>query len=178
MKLFPLHLALFAFAVGVFAQCAPVEADAWTPDEVGAARHCISEASGAMTNDCRVIVWIDQQNAARRGVSVAEFIATQHHRHTRSASRPWLAGLDASMSEPEGWPVSVSWAGRGRPAWEAALLVARGVLRGDEGHGCDANPLVWGGPGPDRERLDRMLSNGWVRVDCGETRNWFLRRVR
>jgi hypothetical protein len=177
MRLHPLHLAILTFAFGVACDC-QADADTWTDDEVAVARHCISEASGAMTPDCRVIAWIDQQNASRRDVSVAQFISTQHTRHTRSASRPWIAGLDASMAEPPGWPVSVSWVSRGRPGWEAALLVARGVLSGEDGHGCTSNPLIWGGPGPDRERIDRLLANGWERVDCGATRNLFLRRAR
>lgn len=160
-------------------ECTPAEAQQpWTAAEVIVARHCISEASGAQTDDCRAIAWIDMTNASRRGMTIEAWMSRAHSRHLRSRTRPWLADLSADMHEPAGWPQSVSWERRGRPAWEATLGVVRSVLDGDGDHGCSAAPSVWGGPGPDRERLARMLANGWERVDCGNTRNWFIRRVR
>lgn len=181
MNVHPLTLAILTFVFGVVVdQCSPNPAlgQGYTVDEVAAARHCISEASGAQSNDCQVITSINMRNAARRGLTVAEWIAVQHWRHMVNAQRPWIAGLDASMQEPAGWPASVSWDDRGRPAWEATLRVVRRVLNGEIGHGCEATPVVWGGPTPDRARLERMLANGWERVACGVTRNWFLRRSR
>lgn len=183
MRLHPLHLALATFAFGVLVdQCpprSPAFADAWSIDEVKVSRHCISEASGAQTNDCRAIAWIDKRNAERHSMTISAWMDHAHSRHLASPSRPWLAGLSADMREPPGWPASVSWESRGRPAWEATLVVVRSVLNGEIDHGCVGRPpVVWGGPTPDRERLERMLSHGWERVDCGVARNWFLRRTR
>ncbi len=171
-----LTLLLSTLLVG--APVAVAQAPAWSADEVALARHCISEASGARTDDCRVIVWIDIQHARHRNVSPAAFIAQQYTRHTQSTSRPWLAGLNETMLEPAAWPESVSWDNVGRPGWEATLGVARRVLQGDVSHGCTGGaPQTWGGRTVDRTRLDRMLSNGWVQVQCGNTLNDFLRRA-
>ncbi len=41
---------------------------------------------------------------------------------------------------------------------------------------CAENPTTWGGV-VDMERINRMLSHGYVRVNCGNTRNIFLRYV-
>lgn len=173
----PLALACFIFVLGVASWCspAPSNADAWTDDEVAIARLVVSEASFGTSDDARVITWIVAHNAKRRGVSPAEYVATVHHRHVRSSKRPWLAGLDASMAEPSGWPATVSWADRGAPGWSARLSEVRRALAEDD-HGCDAAPVTWGGPSVDRERLEYLATRGYVPRRCGLTRNVFVGR--
>lgn len=176
MNLHPLHVALVAFCLAWAESChvAPSHADAWTADEVAVARLTVSESSFANTDDARVITWIVAHQARRRGVSIAQYVATVHHRHTRNERRPWLAGLDASMQQPAGWPDSVSWADRGAPAWTRRLEAVRAALA-DDSHGCSSAPSTWGGT-IDLARIHRMEAAGWVRVRCGRTANFFLAR--
>ena len=172
----PIHVALVAFVLSAFEAChmSPSHADAWTADEVALARLVVSEASFRATDDVRPIAWIVAHGARRRGMTIAQYVATVHHRHTRNAARPWLAGLDASMQQPAGWPDSVSWADRGAPAWERRLEAVRAALE-DDAHGCSAAPSTWGGT-IDLARIHRMEAAGWVRVHCGRTANFFLAR--
>lgn len=151
-------------------------ADAWTNGEVRAARLCISEASGARTPDCRPIVWITMQRAARRHVTLEQYIEQHHTRHMRSPSRPWIAELDASMAQPVGWPASVSWDNMGRPGWEATLSLTRRVTSGEISHGCQEAPLDWGGRRVDCENLQARLRGDWHEVQCGGTVNMMLAR--
>lgn len=176
----PIALAIFVFVLGFASWCSPntpIHADAWTEDEVAIARLVVSEASFGTSDDARTITWIVVHNARRRSLSPAEYVATVHHRHVRSERRPWLAGLDGTMVEPGGWPLTVSWSERGAPAWAARLAEVRRALADDQ-HGCDGVPVGWGGPAIDRERLERMASLGYVPRRCGLTRNVFVGRGR
>jgi hypothetical protein len=173
----PLSCAVMTFVLGVAVHsCEPAHADAWTADEVAVARLTVSEASFASSDDARVITWIVAHNAARRGVSIAEYVATVHHRHTRSESRPWLAGLDASMLKPQGWPDHlVLWEGRGVDAWTQRLVDVRRFLA-EDAHGCDRAPSTWGGRTIDRDAIARLMARGYEPVRCGDTRNAYFRR--
>lgn len=156
----------------------PVFADApYTDDEVAAARHCVSEASGARTDDCAVIVWIDKYQATRRGTTVARFIATTYTRHTQSASRPWIGQLNGQLTRPDGWPEEqLPWETAGKQRWEATLRVARRMLNEDQHHGCrGGTPVTWGGT-MDTEGVTRWLARGYRVLDCGNTRNRFVGR--
>ena len=167
--------SLLALSSHVYAQD-----EAWTDDEVAAARHCVSEASGATrSNDCRVIIWIDREQARRRGVTVAAFIAEHYVRHTRGdGSRPWIAGLDATMTRPAGWDESVlPWETRGLPAWRATLSFVREHWRNDASHGCDGVPLTWGGR-MDIEGVNAWIARGYEVLSCGRTLNTFIGRRR
>lgn len=173
----PVWCAVLTFVLGLAVEtCEPVYADSWTDDEVAAARLCVSEASFARSDDCRVITWIVAHNAARRNETIAAYVARVHHRHTRSVQRPWLAGLDASMSKPDGWPETVLWESRGVDAWTQRLVDVRLYLAEDR-HGCDAAPSVWGGRVTDAHQIMRLERRGYERVRCGETRNVYLRRA-
>ena len=168
----PLGVALLFFMV-CCGECS-ARSDAWTADEVALARLVVSEASFSATDDVRPIAWIVSHGARRRGMSIERYVATVHHRHTRNERRPWLAGLDASMQQPAGWPESVSWPERGAPAWTRRLEAVRAALA-DDAHGCSAPPSTWGGT-IDLARIHRMEAAGWVRVRCGRTANFFLAR--
>jgi hypothetical protein len=169
VKLFPLHLALFAFAVGVFAQCAPVEADAYTEQEVALGKLCWNEAS-TNRNDCIAIV-------ESRGHLTLPELQAMHRRAlapVRTDGRRWISGLSADISRsPEHWPEDrVPWNPRGAAMWSTVLETVRATLRGELSV-CSETPSVWGGP-MDRERIDRILARGG-RVVCTGTRNVFLR---
>lgn len=147
-------------------------ADAWTAEEVSVARHCVSERSFADSDDCRVIAWIDQRNAERRGLTIGQWMAQGHSTHLRSPSRPWIAELDATGRKPPSWPEGRPWEAA-REEWFRTLAVVRGVLNG-RSHGCNGTPLVWGSPRFDRNRLDRWYARGYRRLRCGRTRNEFV----
>ncbi len=143
-----------------------------TADEIAIVRLCASEASIRDSDDCRVIASIVRYQAGRRGMSPARYVARYHHRHTQSRSRPWLGELDARLTMPPSWPDDrVPWATRGRPA----MLRLLDVVRAEDGHGCDRQPVTWGGT-VDRERIARMTASGWRVVQCGRTVNTFLAR--
>lgn len=79
------------------------------------------------------------------------------------------------MSEPAGWPASVSWPERGAPAWTRRLEEVRRYMAEDE-HGCSDSPQLWGGPHVDLDRIHRLEALGYRRLECGQTRNVFLGR--
>lgn len=176
-SIYPLGAAALLFVLSLAESCNHrADADAWTADEVAVARLCVSEASFSATADCRAITWIVSRQAERRGVSIAEYVARQHHRHVRSEQRPWIGGLDASMERPEGWPEDqIAWEPRGVALWSRRLAEVRGYLA-DGQHGCSAAPAVWGGLVTDHARILRLEARGYERVDCGVSRNAFLRR--
>jgi len=150
----------------------------YTDDEVAAARHCLSEASGVRTDDCRVITWISLHAARREGVSVASFIGSTYHRHTRgSGPRPWLAGMNGRLTMPAGWPNDqIPWDTRGRAAWVEVLEFVRRVLRGQEGHGCvNATPVTWGGT-MDDDGVAEWVRRGYRVLSCGHTANRIIGR--
>ncbi len=176
----PIHVAIVAFALTLAETChhEPVHADDWTADEVAVAALTVSECGlRADCGDVRPISWIVAHNARRRGMTLAAYVATVHHRHTRSTSRPWLAGLDATMQEPAGWPASVSWIERGAPAWAARLAAVRHALA-DDAHGCDGTPSVWGSPTVDLDRINRLETLGYRRLVCPRSLNVFMARRR
>lgn len=89
--------------------------------------------------------------------------------------RRWLANLDRSLEAPEGWPEDRQpWSAR-RAQWAATLARADAFLRReiDAPPGC--RPHSWGSPVYDAEEIARTLENGGFVVNCGETKNTFLR---
>ncbi len=160
----------------VFADEPPTEAP-WTEEEVTLARHCVSEASGARTDDCRAITWISVHQAERRGISPQRFVETTYRRHTRSESRPWVGELSGDLAAPPSWPVESPWETRGLPAWLHTLRTVRAVMKGTIGHACDGTPLTWGGR-MDHEGIGRWQERGYDRLDCGTTLNTFIGRRR
>ncbi len=92
-------------------------------------------------------------------------------------ARPWLSRLDASGEAPEGWPETASWERQGR-LWDRLLDWCRDVVAGWTPPACDLDPTDWGDPEHDGERIHRGIARGyWYRVDCGDARNVYLRRI-
>ncbi len=176
----PLALSALIFALGLAMDSCEsaraLEVAPWTDDEVALARLTVSEASFRPSGDARVIVWIVSHAASRRGIAPADYVAEVYHRHTRSERRPWLAGLDASLREPAGWPADVPWL-RGAAAWEQRLADVRRYLEEDR-HGCDGTPLAWGSPRIDADHIARWRARGFDVLSCGGTANHFVGRSR
>lgn len=90
-------------------------------------------------------------------------------------SRPWLANLDRSLEAPEGWPEeSQPWSAR-RAQWAATLARADAFLRREIDAPPTCRPHSWGSPVYDAEEIASTIENGGFVVNCGETRNVFLR---
>jgi hypothetical protein len=102
-------------------------------------------------------------------------------------ARPWLARLDRSGREPQGWPrfltrrglrdpqrvrivMHAPWS-QYRARWIALLDVAERVVRGELDHRCEQAPEAWGGR-VDRVRARRLRL---VPIACGDTANSFFR---
>lgn len=152
-------------------------ASTYTLDDEALARMFISESSGIRHPDWRPIGYVIRQRAAARGITVAAYIGSRHHRHTRSASRPYIAFMNGTLEYPAGWPYDVThWETVGRPAWERVLDAAHSVNTGEAGHGCTEPPLDWGGRLVDCENLQARLNGDWHEVDCGPTVNMMLTR--
>jgi hypothetical protein len=152
---------------------------AWQADVVSLARLCVNEAgwpSPEGSNDCAAIGRYARARADSNNETVAAYIARVHWRHTSPTrrTRVWVRGLNAELTEPTGWPADLDWATWGRVRWNAALEDAAQILRGRR-TACTETPHTWGGY-IDRERIARMLANGYRQIDCGSTRNVFMRR--
>jgi hypothetical protein len=180
MKLFPLHLALFAFAVGVFAQCAPVEAQAYSADETALAVLITSEAGLSVnSNDGPMIGAVVMRHARWNGETIAAHIRRVYHRHTdpELQRRTWILRLTA---DPASGPDD---------RWHERLEEARAILAGHLPHGCSAYPDTWsrrGNPLDPRDecarrmaaRRERMIASGrYVATNCGDTKNVPLARA-
>lgn len=164
-------------ALCVSAPLAALAQAVYTADDVAVGKHCVSEASGARTDDCAVIAWIDAQQAARRGIPVALFVAQTYTRHTASRTRPWISGLNAERTRPTGWPDDqVSWDRVGQRGWTQTLDTVHAVLSGTRSHGCtDGTPITWGGT-MDTDGIARWRARGYRVLRCGDTRNRFIGR--
>jgi len=172
-QVYPLGAAVLLFVLSLAESCNhPAHADAWTAHEVALARLCVNEASTS-ARDCLAIV------QARGGYDV-ETLRRMHPRaladvRPETDSRRWIAGLDASMERPEHWPESdVPWESRGVAAWRRVLETVRAGLRGQSA--CSERPHVWGGRALDADHIQRRINQGFRVVDCGPTKNVFLRR--
>lgn len=116
--------------------------------------------------------------AAVRGETWAE-AACSYSRGalTGRTARAWISRLDASGAPPVGWPSGASWTVQGR-LWDRLLDWCADVVGGWTPPACDFDPTDWGDPEHDSERIRRGVARGfWYRVDCGDARNVYLRRV-
>ena len=143
---------------------------AWTEQEILLARLAINEANGSEADTVAIVL-------ARRGRTPEE-LRQMHPRAlnpNRTDGRRWIAGLDAHMGEPEGWPADrMPWS-RGERIWMRTLVTVRETLRG--GRSCaGGTPQIWGGRRLDSDHIARRLAAGFTIVECGATANVFLRR--
>lgn len=110
----------------------------------------------------------------------------------RTDARRYIAWLNPAGTEPRGWPTMafrrdgtsvrvlrhVGW-DRRREDWLAVYALAGRILSGEVRAHCDGTPLTWGCPGEGRRDCGdhaRAVERGLIRVDCGETSNWFYGR--
>lgn len=146
-------------------------------DSVDLARVCVSESGFRDTNDCAAIGHLLVRRAERLHITFAEMIrrySTRAFDEQRTDRRRWIPFLSASLSEPRGWPVGLSWE-RYRDAWEARIGLARRVLSGATADPCPGSDH-WGGA-----MDDHRVPDSWRRAVCaGVTLNrfWIVPRRR
>jgi hypothetical protein len=87
---------------------------------------------------------------------------------TRSTDRLWALHLQYQREAPLHW-VRLPWAGRYRARFGHVLDRARQAVTGQGEQICPRAPIAWGG------RMDSagFRQRGWVKLDCGETKNGF-----
>lgn len=145
----------------------------WTEQEILLARLAINEANGREADTIAITL-------ARRTRTPDE-LRQMHPRALnpeRTDGRRWIAGLDAHMGEPAGWPADAMPWSRGERIWMRTLVTVRETLRGE--HACSGGvvPSIWGGRRLDSRHIERRLEQGFTVVECGATANMFLRRGR
>ncbi len=164
-------LVVFVLALleaSYLASLARSQSEVWTREESLVGRHCLSESRDP--DDCRVIASIVSRQARDRGISIEALYRSRYTRHPRSPSRPYLGEIDERLVEPSSWARLVPgcpWESCGRAYVELRFGLARAVLSGRLGHGCDGVPLVWGSPRYDRADLDEWYARGYDRLTCG-----------
>lgn len=112
----------------------------------------------------------------RRGWTYAQAAKKYSKRHTGvvfNPRRPWIAELDRSMKKPPTF--NLSWSVH-KPKWKRILELAEKAHAGELEQKCIADH--WGSPNHpiDRARIKKVVGSGeQIIVDCGNTRNIFLR---
>ena len=114
-----------------------------------------------------------QRGAMTRAEMMARYSPRRVFASPTDARQLWIAELQANGSKPPSWNSPANWRAYGCPRWLATLESARRVLSrhpGRVGAGpCAEVPHHWGGD-MDSHRAE---ARGWLRVDCGVTRNTF-----
>lgn len=183
-------MLILVLALAGLTCAAEAQAQDWTDDEFALARLVASEAGlynprRPDDRDVLAIAQIVKRVARWRRMTVAEYIASAHTRHTdpNRWNNRWVLGLNREGTQPPQWRPAIDgrWEGEDQWAykqrWFKRLAQAREGLEGDPV--CVHPPITWGGPVVDRERIARMTASGlYVVVDCGPTRNVFLARRR
>lgn len=167
-----------AAIAGVLMLATPVAAQplARIDDQLALARVAASEAGLLATED--EIAAIGAVLRARCDecsiTTVARQYSTRVFDLTRRDSRAWVAFLRADGREPAHWPRAASWSAY-RERWLRIYEAAGRVVRGELEHRCTSPVHHWGAPQAGSIDMRRALRAGWVRVDCGATRNAFWR---
>ena len=177
---------LSALLLAVAISLAPTVAAAQS-DEVALLRTAWSECSYTCTDDeIAALHLVISSTAEREGIRYRTAWRLLSRRLAAgTVSRAWLADLDTSCREPEGWPESAyvrrdgvlvlvrhaPWSAfRGR--CEALVERVRAVIAGTIAHRCEATPVSWGSDF-DADTGEARGRAVFVEVECGETSNAF-----
>lgn len=138
------------------------------------ARICVSEAGFTLrTRDCELIyhVLLTRSGTGELKMSTMRAYCKKSFNKGRSDSHRWVAHLNSTGREPQGWSetTTVPWSRR-RAAWMRVLEHTRSLIRRRPENPCGDRLDHWGSKG---FRRRRHLRNGWRIVDCGETLNEF-----
>lgn len=167
MRLAPL-LALLIWA-------APVRAD----EALTLTKICVHEAGPYPGDDCPALFDALRNRGSERGYRWdrwAHIYSDRIFDRQRRDHRAWITRLAPPFNRPARWPYSdVVW-DRVGPSIRSLYYRARSIVAGLEPSRCVEPPDHWGGPVVDRARIRAGVRRGhWYVVDCGDTRNVFLR---
>lgn len=138
------------------------------------ARICVSEAGFTLrTRDCELIyhVLLARSGTGELKMSTMRAYCKKSFNKGRTDSHRWVAHLNSTGREPQGWSetTTVPWSRR-RAAWMRVLEHTRSLIRTRPENPCGDRLDHWGSKG---FRKRRHLRNGWRIVECGETLNEF-----
>ncbi len=141
------------------------------------AQICTNEAGFDGTADCLAITAMSIRQARLRHMTLPQYLRSRFRRALAPANerrnRPWIANLNRTHEEPSGCNrASQPWSAR-RSQWVALLDLMDRVVAQELIPRCNAQ--TWGSKIYDRENIERILANGGYIVDCGNTKNVFLR---
>ncbi len=98
------------------------------------AQTCVAEISFQIdTRECQVMWHVNNANAKKRGLSLAEQTRqfnTYWRSEIRRARRPWIKYLNANLTKPKHWPATISWKNH-KDRWRRYLDAARKFVRTD-----------------------------------------------
>ena len=177
---YPLAAAVLGFLLCLAESCHHAPAAAQCADVVLLlARVGVNEAGFHGHADHRAITAITIRQARRRGLELDTWTVQRFKRALAPAERRrdrfYIAHLRHDDTKPEAWNEDANRWSDYSAAWLQTLEeVADVIAHGGRGE-CRATD--WGSPVYDREEIDRKLANGWEVVDCGATRNTYLRQV-
>lgn len=149
------------------------------PIELDLARICVSERGFTnRTHDCAAILVVLRSRARVLGCTLHQAMLRYSPRATgmrpQTGDRPWIAHLRADGRRPRHWR-GLSWRTWYRGRWRKTQAYAVWLLQRDE-QPCSEPAMHWGNDGDWRRHIER--EPGAYRVDCGPTRNHFIRLPR
>lgn len=148
-------------------------------DDVGLmlAKVAVNEGGFESLADADAIAAISIRQARLRSIPLGTYLRTRFLRALapaeRRRNRPWIASLSRVAGPPHGWPASSQpWSARSAQ-WGTLLHRMDHVVAGDIRVSCNAH--TWGSAVYDKDAIERILANGGRVVDCGPTKNVYLR---
>lgn len=149
------------------------------------AQMCVAEISlPAPTGEC-VIQWhaqADLAEQAARGLEAQVRAYTPIFKRKKNGEwllngprRAWIRALTSTAAEPEHWPANARWEDHA-PAWLAVYEAAQAFLAGETLNPCP-EAEHYGGRCDDEKGACDPPAACMARVDCGETRQAYWRRV-
>jgi len=142
--------------------------------QLALARICVSESGFQVrTNDCLLIYHV-LRTRSRTGevtMGIMRAYAPRSFNLNRTDNHRWVSHLRSDFREPHNWSevVSLPWSVR-REGWREVYEYAGMLLRNDPPNPCGIRIDHWGAR---YFRRNTHIRNGWIPVECGETRNQF-----
>lgn len=160
--------------------------DGFTDEQVALAKICLHEAGWHhFYNDCvaihQVLTWRTKYVFKKGMLYTMEQYSTKVFDKDRTDHRGFIPHLTASLEQPHNWPSNLKWDTNYKYKWKRVLKTAKHIaLRSPRG--CSHTPRHWGNlddlNSSKRRWHDKISSGEWAITDCGDTKNYFLHKVR
>lgn len=163
---------------------ASASVDEYTEEEIAFAKICVHEAGWHDNHrDCAAI---HQVLRWRTRVLFKQGLLHTMHKYSdhvfnenRTGHRAFIAHLTGTLEKPEKWPSHLNWETKYKHRWKRALASSRRISK-RKPRVCKNVPRHWG----NRQDLDergwwpKIQRGEWAITDCGDTKNYFLHRVK